>query len=128
MEPVPDRLAVMDERELALAEPTTILLEYPEKRIYVASDRMPSVSELVEWTIEAKAGPPDDVRGVLIGRPTGVDINEAIGRGQIIIFECKGHVIYPPELRSYIWYNVVPEILTATLLRKEAIELHAHRD
>jgi hypothetical protein len=89
---------------------------------------MPSVSELVRWTTEAKAGPPEDVRGVLIsevGFPKDrEETRSALARGEIIIiFECKGHVIYPPELYSYIWYNVNPEVFTATRIRKEAVTL-----
>ena len=128
MGPVPERLAVSDQVDFELVEPTTILLEPPEKRIYVVCNRMPSVSELVQWTTEAKAGPPDDVRGVLIGEVGFPEDREQLEadlarRIRVIVFECKGHVIYPPELVSYIWYNVTSEVLGGTLIRKESVRL-----
>ncbi len=120
------RLGTLDEVDVNLVEPTTILVEPPENRIYIACDHWPTVPEVVKLTIEAGAGPPKDCRGALLGEPGFPEdrqrVKEALARrGSIIVFECKGHVIYPPELRSYIWYNVIPEVLSATRFRKEAI-------
>lgn len=128
MEPVPKRLAVSERVDFELLEPTTILLEPPEKRIYVACDHIASVDELVQWTTEAKAGPPENVRGVLVsevGFPEDrSELERALARrARIIVYECKGHVIYPPELASYIWYNAIGEIVIATRLRKEAVRI-----
>jgi hypothetical protein len=129
MEPVPERLAISEQLDFELVEPTTVLLEPPEKRIYVVCNHMPTMEELVQWTTEAKAGPPEDVRGILIGEVGFPEDREkfnaelARGGGTVIVFECKGHVIYPPSLYSYIWYNVTPEVLSATEIRKEAIKL-----
>jgi hypothetical protein len=125
MEPVPARLAVSEDVEFELAQPTTILLEPPEKRIYVACDHIASVAELVEWTTEAKAGPPENVRGVMVSfSEERKQLEEALARrARIIVYECKGHVVYPPELASYIWYNAIGEIVVASRVRMEAVRL-----
>lgn len=128
MEPVPERLATSESLDFQLVEPTTILFEPPERPIHVVCDHKASVSELVQWTTEAKAGPPEDVRGVLISEVNVPEDKEQLDdmlarRRAVGVYKCVGHVVYPPELYSYIYYELVIVIVFAARIRKEAVKL-----
>jgi hypothetical protein len=45
-------------------------------------------------------------------------LETALRQGRnIIICELKGHIIYPPLLASYNWYNCILEVMRATLFQ-----------